>query len=86
MSNYIVVNKASNLCISVITTSSKPKPSSEYSFFKINEKALEYYYSFTTTNNTLLDIGHLMAVSPYVCDQVIRGHSGEAKPVKINHR
>lgn len=86
MTQFIVVHKQSNLCVGVISSTYPPKKSTEYSFFKLNDKAQEYYYFYTASNPTLLDIGHLMAASSYVCDQVTRGRSGDAKPVKTTYR
>ncbi|VVP19511.1 hypothetical protein PS850_03800 [Pseudomonas fluorescens] len=67
MSNYIVIDKESNLIIKVITSSTQPGPSTKYRAIRVSAAILAKYDKrarLKSRNGTLVDAGELASVSP----------------------
>lgn len=67
MSNYIVIDKESNLIVKVITSCIKLRETAKYRMVRVSEAILAKYYKrarLKSRNGTLVDAGELASVSP----------------------
>jgi hypothetical protein len=67
MSNYIVIDKASNLIVWVISSTVKLSDTVKYRAIRVSEAILTKYYKraiLKSRNGTLVDAGELASVSP----------------------
>jgi predicted transcriptional regulator len=67
MSNYIVIDKASNLIVRVISSSIKLSDTTKYRAIRVSDAILAKYYKrvrLKSRNGTLVDAGELASVSP----------------------
>lgn len=67
MSNYIVIDKESNLIIKVICSSIKLKETAKYRMVRVSDAILAKYDKLArlkSRNGTLVDAGELASVSP----------------------
>lgn len=64
--NYIVLNTAASLIVSVIASSKKPTNSATHRFIPVSDRILTKYYRLADKNRnvTLVSAGELAAVSP----------------------
>ncbi len=67
MSNYIIIDKASNLIVRIISSSVKLSDTSKYRAIRVSEAILAKYEKrarLRSRNGTLVDAGELASVSP----------------------
>lgn len=67
MSNYIVIDKASNLIVRIISSSVKLSDTAKYRAIRVSEAILTKYDKrarLKSRNGTLVDAGELASVSP----------------------
>jgi len=67
MSNYIVIDKASNLIVKVISSSIKLSETTKYRAVRVSDAILAKYDKrarLSSRNGTLVDAGELASVSP----------------------
>ncbi|KWV73073.1 MULTISPECIES: hypothetical protein [Pseudomonas] len=67
MSNYIIVDKASNLIVRIISSSVKLSDTAKYRAIRVSEAILAKYEKrarLQSRNGTLVDAGELASVSP----------------------
>lgn len=67
MSNYIVIDKESNLIIKVVSSSIKLSETTKHRPVRVSDAILAKYYkraSLRSRNGTLVDAGELASVSP----------------------
>lgn len=67
MSNYIIVDKASNLIVRIISSSVKLSDTAKYRAIRVSEAILAKYEKrarLRSRNSTLVDAGELASVSP----------------------
>lgn len=67
MSNYIIIDKGSNLIIKVISSSVKLRVTAKYRAIRVSDAILAKYdkrVRLRSRNGTLVDAGELASVSP----------------------
>ena len=67
MSNYIVIDKESNLIVKVICSSIKLRVIAKYQAIRVSDAILAKYHKragMRSRNGTLVDAGELASVSP----------------------
>lgn len=67
MSNYIVIDKESNLIVKIICSSVEPRLIAKYRAIRVSEAILAKYDKrarLKSRNGTLVDAGELASVSP----------------------
>lgn len=67
MSNYIIVDKASNLIVRIISSSVKLSDTAKYRAIRVSEAILAKYEKrarLRSRNGTLVDAGELASMSP----------------------
>ncbi|WP_139139879.1 hypothetical protein [Pseudomonas monteilii] len=86
MATYFVVNRPSNLITGVVSTSYTPSDSNTKLFVRASERSLDQFYKHLARNpEVLMDIGELMAKSPYINDQISQDRTPKATP-KVQRR
>lgn len=89
MSNYIVVNKPSQLILKVITTSHKPTPDEHHAFHPVSTTVLNRYYRLATKsrrNGVQVTVGELMTACPSFLEQINNGNQGKVQLVTTRFR
>ncbi|WP_141248959.1 hypothetical protein [Pseudomonas ogarae] len=74
MSNYVVVNKPSQLLLKVITTSKPPTPDDVHGFHMASSTVLDKYYKLVSKarrKGVLVSVGDLAAVSPNFLESLV---------------
>jgi rRNA pseudouridine-1189 N-methylase Emg1 (Nep1/Mra1 family) len=67
MSNYIIIDKESNLIVKIICSSVKPRLIAKYRAIRVSDAILAKYdkrAGLRSRNGTLVDAGELASVSP----------------------
>ncbi|MNG09634.1 hypothetical protein D3C84_930570 [compost metagenome] len=67
MSNYIIIDKESNLIVKVICSSTKLSDTAKYRAIRVSDAILAKYYKrvrLKSRNGTLVDAGELANISP----------------------
>lgn len=67
MSNYIIIDKESNLIVKVICSSIKLRVIAKYRAIRVSDAILAKYYKLVrlkSRNGTLVDAGELASISP----------------------
>jgi hypothetical protein len=87
MANYLVVNKPSNLILTVVSFRYKPTNTKVEMFIPASDKAIHIVDKWMLNNpGLLMDIGDLMSRSPYVHDYIKANRNPSASPEKQYYR
>ncbi|WP_454252842.1 hypothetical protein [Pseudomonas sp. Marseille-Q7302] len=82
--NYIVIHRQSNLITGIVASSTIPRDTDQYRFIEATDAAITKYRRLQEMagDNTDIDIGELMKLSPNVFDALVAGKSGDARPIR----
>lgn len=82
--NYIVIHRQSNLITGIVASSTIPRDTDQYRFIEATDAAIIKYRRLQEMagDNTDIDIGELMKLSPNVFDALVSGKSGDARPLR----
>lgn len=89
MSNFIVVNKPSQLILKVITSSQAPTPDNDHSFYPASIVVLNRYYQLhkkALARGVQVSVGDLMDSSPSFKEQVSNGKESKVQLVTTRYR
>lgn len=82
--NFLVIHRHSNLIAAVVASSTIPRDNDEYRFIEATDAAMTKYRRLQEMagDNTDVDIGELMKLSPNIYDAIVNGKSGDARPIR----
>ena len=87
MANYLVVNKPSNLILTVVSFKYRPTDTKVEMFIPASDKAITILDKWMLNNSGLLmDVGDLMSRSPYVADYISAQRNPSASPQRQYYR